>query len=128
MDASGAEHILMSVTVRRLRPAEWDKLPREEGEFVPDPTQSVCIVAMEENEVVGRIFLVAPMHAEGIFIDQKWRGQNLMARLVEGIETEAKTLGLKKIFAYAANPEMEDYIERLGYAKQPWTVYAKELS
>ena len=118
----------MGIAVRRLQPNEWDKLPREKGEFIPDPDQSICIVALDDNEVIGRLFLVAPTHVEGILIDQKWRGKNLMARLVIEIEKEARGMGFKKVFCYAANEEMEDYIKRLGYAKQPWTVFAKELS
>lgn len=113
--------------IRRLAPGEWDLLPREDGEFIPSPTQSVCVVALEGNEIVGRIFLVAPVHAEGIFIDERWRNQTLMARLVEKAEEEARAMCLKKLFAYAASSAMEDYIERLGYKREPWAVFSKEL-
>lgn len=87
----------------------------------------ITIMASEGTRVVGGVMLVAPVHVEGIWIDPAYQCGLIMKQLVDRVEEEARNLKISKVFAYAINGEMEDYIERLGYKKLPWTVWEKEL-
>lgn len=116
------------IEIRRLHPSEFDLLSEVDDGFTPDPGKSIALVAQNSGGIVGRIFLVAPSHVEGPFIEKAWRGGLLFKRLVDAIEIEARAEGVKKIMAYAANIEMENYILRLGYKKLPMSVWAKELT
>ena len=115
-------------TVRRIEAHEWGKLKEFPDGIVPPFDKTAAIVAETPiGKWVGRIFLVAPVHLEGIWIDPSKRGNELMARLGHKAEEEAMKIGLKTLLAYGDGPEMEDYLERFGYKKLRWTVWQKEL-
>lgn len=117
----------MSVQLLRISKANWWLLKHVADGWSPPPDQSVAIVAAKDDRIVGRILLVAPAHVEGIWIDDRERGGRVMKALVDKIENEAKKQGISTVFAYAVDSQMEDYISRLGYEKQPWTVWRKNL-
>lgn len=128
MAKGGAQRILMTVEICRLAPGEWMQLNKIGDGYTPDPARSVAIVAVgDSGDIIGRIFLVAPVHLEGLFIDQTFRNKTLLYQLVNRAEEEAKELGLKRLLAFGATPEMSDYIERLGYTYTPMTVWFKDL-
>lgn len=93
----------------------------------PDPKSSVAVVAKDGDEIVGRIFLIQPVHTECPWVREDLRGGTLLKRLTDAIEKEAKDRGVKKLFAFGASDQMESYISRLGYQKQPLTVWIKDL-
>lgn len=62
-----------------------------------------------------------------IFIEHKWRSKLLMKRLFDAAEDEARAMGLTKLLAFGVTEEITDYVQRLGYEKQPWSVLVKEL-
>jgi N-acetylglutamate synthase-like GNAT family acetyltransferase len=115
------------VEIVRLEPSEFPLLENVAEGFVPDPNRSIAIVARNELKIIGRIFLVAPAHVECVFVEKAWRNGPVFKQLVDAIELEAKSEGIKKVHAYAVNGEMEDYILRCGYHKLPWSVLEKEL-
>jgi hypothetical protein len=97
--------------------------------FMPDPQNAIAVVAQADSrELVGRVFIVAPAHVEGIYIRREYRDKTLMQRLVKEAEIQAKLCGLTQLLAFGKDEEMTDYINRLGYVKQPWTVSIKELT
>lgn len=117
------------IDIRRLHASEFDLLKEIDDGFMPDPSKSIAMVAQSGSRLVGRIFLVAPSHAEGIWIDGRYRGGELFKRMMEALELEARSEGISKMFAYSVKPEIEHYIaRRCGYLKLPWTVLAKELT
>lgn len=119
----------MSVEICRLSPGEWIQLNKVADGFAPDPARSVAIVAVgDSGDIIGRIFLVAPVHLEGLWIDETFRNKTLLYQLVQRGEDEAKALGLKRLLAFGATPEMSDYIERLGYSYTPMSVWYKDLT
>lgn len=95
--------------------------------FVPDPASSIALVAMENDEIIGRIFLMAPTHIEGPWIRPDKRSGLLGAKLIAHAEERAKACGLTKLFAYAVDEVIAGYLERLGYSQVPMTVWAKEI-
>lgn len=113
--------------VFKLIPDEYDALAKVADGTVPDPRNSIAIMAIDKGEYEGRVFVIAPAHIEGVWVSKKYRGSKLFSVLVHRAEDEARKSGIKQLFAYGANKEMEDYIGRLGYAKQELTVWKKEL-
>lgn len=115
------------IAIERLKVEEFNLLASVDDGYTPDPCRSVAVVARNEAGIIGRIFLMAPTHVEGIFIEKAWRKGAVMKQLVEAIELEAKCEGVKKLLVYAIDEEMADYIQRLGYEKLPFTVWEKPL-
>lgn len=107
---------------------EYEKLMTVDDGYTPDPNRSIAVVAENGHHIIGRIFLIAPAHCEGIFVEPAWRGGPVMKRLVDAIEIEARAEGISRVYAYAVNEEMEGYISRLGYTKVPMTVWKKDLA
>ena len=115
------------IEFKRLEPGEWDLLGNDEP--LPDAKKAIALVAVDQDgDLAGRVFLVAPAHIEGIYVDRKWRGSTIMQRLVAKAEGEARRLGLTQLLAFAKDETMEDYIDRLGYEKLALTVWQKSLT
>lgn len=112
--------------VRVLDPSEFDRLKTIEEGFVPDSEQAVVIVAEEEGEIIGRTMLLTIAHVEGTWVHPEHRKGTVLARLIQKLEREAKTKGLTKILAYSF-PDTDDYLHRLGFTEEPFTVWSKEI-
>ena len=69
---------------------------------------------------------MAPAHVEGPWIREDHRKRFLAKRLMDSAEQKAKEHGLTKLFAYGTK-ETNDYLERLGYHKEEFTVWVKEI-
>lgn len=125
---------MSNISVRRLKPVEYEKLLSVDDGYTPEPNRSVAVVAENGHHIIGRIFLVAPAHVEGVFIEPPWRGGNLFKELMDAIEIEAKAEKISRLLAYATSSGMESYINRkCGYKRSiingfPVTVWQKELS
>lgn len=115
------------IEIRRLHPSEFDLLKGYADGFCPDAEKSVALVAENDTHIIGRIFLMAPVHIEGPHVDRAWRGGTVFKRLVDAIEIEARAEGISKVFCFAKDDQMADYIERLGYKPSQLTVYEKVL-
>lgn len=112
------------IRTRKLENEEWYML----GDTELSPDKAVAIGAFNDGRLIGHIFLCAPVHCEGIFIEEQSRNGFVMAALVDEAEKYAKTLGITKLLAFAVNPIMADYISRLGYDPTPFSVFSKELT
>jgi len=112
--------------IRQLEATEYPVLKGIADGCCPDPSQSLAFVGREGEEITCRIFVMAPAHIEGPWIREDKRGQFLAKRLMDCAERAAKANGLNKIFAYG-NEETSGYLERLGYKKEPMTVWVKEI-
>lgn len=120
---------ILSIEIQRLHPSEFDLLKQVDDGYTPSPDHSIAIVGRSGERIVSRLFAMAPVHVEGIFIEPVYRGGDLFKRMMDAAEVEARAEGLKKLFAYSVQPEIGHYIERrCGYTKMPWTIYSKELS
>src|ERR1700722_20097193 len=116
-----------NLTLRRLKPVEYEKLLSVHDGFTPDPHRSVAIVAENGHHIMGRVFLMAPAHVEGIFVEPAWQGKGVMRQLVDAIELEARAEGISKVLAYAKDSDMAGRIEAMGYKKLLWSVWEKGL-
>ena len=115
------------MTVERLAADDYPALKNVSDGFVPDPANSIAIVAKDSGEIVGRIFIVAPAHIEGPWIAPAKRGGMLLVHLISRAEREARKAGIKKLMAYGTSPQTEDYLKRLGFGQLPLTVWAKDI-
>jgi N-acetylglutamate synthase-like GNAT family acetyltransferase len=86
------------------------------------------VAESRDGKLVGRIFIVSVAHLEGIYVDESRRGSALMNLLVQRAEGELRMIGASTAFAYGNGQVMEDYIARLAYLKEPWSVWRKELA
>lgn len=115
------------IEIERLHPSEFDLLRHVGDGHKPDPDQSIVLVARNDTRIIGRISLMAPTHAEGIYIEPEYRGKQLFSRLMGAVEIEARSEGITKLFAYAIDGKIENYLLRTGYQLLPWSVLVKEL-
>lgn len=121
-----AEVRTSSVLVERLAAKDFKILSTVEEGFVPLSDKTIVVVAKCGAGIVGRLLLLSPAHVEGAWIDSRFRGGTLLKRMMDEMERQAKREGLKKLMAYG-NPLNEDYLERLGFAQRPLTVWEKQL-
>ncbi|HUD64659.1 MAG TPA: GNAT family N-acetyltransferase [Candidatus Sulfotelmatobacter sp.] len=124
METASTERVL---EIRRLNSSEYDELLKIEEGYRPEPEHSVVVVAKQDGAIVARTMLIRPFHIEGTWIDERFRKGTLGLRLMMRLEKEAKDAGLTKLFSYAADADIESYLERLGYTKQPVTVWTKDI-
>jgi len=113
--------------IRRLEPSEYDELAKVEEGYKPDPDHSLVVVAKELGEIVARTMLIRPWHIEGTWVHERLRGGTTGYRLLRQLECEAKKAGLARLFSYAAEASIENYLERLGFQKSPLTVWTKDI-
>jgi hypothetical protein len=114
--------------IRVLRSDEYEILKRFPDGIVPDPQASLTVIAEDDaGELAGRLMVFIVPHVEGPFIFPKYRNGLLLRRMEEKILESARSWGLKKLFAFAADEQMEDYCNRSGWRKVPFTVWEKEI-
>lgn len=116
------------IEIYKLEPHEFGLLGTIEDGYIPDPRNSIALVAMIEGQIVGRMLLIAPAHIEGTWVKEGHRNGRVGLKLLSEMEKRARNCGLSKMFAYAASPEIESYLERLGYSRVPATVWSKDLT
>src|SRR5215469_8661055 len=109
--------------IERLPEERFDDLKKVHDGFVPDPKNSVVLVAMEGGHYIGRVFLMAPAHVEGPWVREDRRSNGLGTSLMHAVEDTAKALGIRELFAYGADDYLESQLRRLGYQKQRLTVW-----
>lgn len=115
------------ITIERLPAEEYDTLMSIEEGYVPDPKASIAVVAKDDGQIIGRMMLIAVAHVEAAWINHRFRCGSILERMTKEIETQARAVGIKTVFAYSETHEMDDYIQRLGYDRSPLRVFRKEL-
>lgn len=117
------------IEIKRLEANEYEALRTIDDGYCPEPSKSIALIASNEHMPIGRLFVVAPAHVEGIYIAHAWRGGSVFKDLMDAAEIEARSEGITKLLAYAIKPEIGHYIERrCGYQQLPWTVWQKDLT
>lgn len=116
-----------SIVIEKLPAEGFGILAHIDDGFTPDPRYSIALIAKGGDEVIGRVFLVAPVHVEGPWVSPLWRGSPVGKRLLDEVERQAKELKVSKVIAYARDEQIENYLSRLGYKRMPLTVWEKEI-
>jgi N-acetylglutamate synthase-like GNAT family acetyltransferase len=92
------------------------------------PIDTIGVLAIEDDKsVVGQTAIINLPVIEGTIVAEERRGTTLLYRLIKRVEELYRELGKSHSWAMAASPEVESYLERLGYQKVPVTLYTKEL-
>lgn len=116
------------IEIARLHPSEFDLLKAVDDGFTPDPGHAIAMVARNDSQIIGRLFAVAPVHVEGIFVEPRYRGGVLFKDMMTAMELELRSEKVSKVFAYSVRPEIGHYIEqRCGYKPLAWKLYEKEI-
>lgn len=116
------------IEIARLNPSGFDELKQVDDGFVPNPDHSIVVVARNEQRIIGRLFAMSPVHVEGIFVEERYRGGNLFKDMMSAMEVELRAEKIRKALAFSVRPEIGHYIERkCGYTKLPWAVYERTL-
>lgn len=113
--------------ITRLAPEEYQSLTAVPDGFIPDPNISIVIAAFDNDKLVGRTCFLQMGHIEGTWVDENYRKGFVGFRMLKMLEKEAHACGFKSSLAYAADEKVEKYLGRMGYVKQPLTIWAKEL-
>jgi N-acetylglutamate synthase-like GNAT family acetyltransferase len=115
------------IEVRKLEKTEFVQLAKIEEGFCPDPEKSIVVVALNDNRIIGRLFLLAPTHIEGAWVHERFRGETVLKRMVDCLEHEARSAGVGKLLAYGT-VDTDDYLQRLGFSLKPLTVWEKNIA
>lgn len=115
------------VKIERLTPRDFHLLKNIGDGFTPDSQRSVAIVALHDDGIIGRLFIVSPAHVEGAFVEKPWRNTPVFPMLMKRAELEAHKEGITQLLAFAKDEVIADYVERLHYKKLPLTVWSKQL-
>lgn len=114
--------------VRVLEANEYDKLKDTPVGEVFTPDNSIVIVVEDANgKVVGRMALLNLIHLEGTWIEEGKRNGLILHKLEEALLAKAKECGLKYIHTYAPTLMHEDLLQRAGWERLPFSVWAKEV-
>lgn len=109
------------VTAEQLRAVD------PEGISWPDDTFGV--VAFEDGKLVGRTAILQLPIVEGTMVVPEKQGSSLAYRLVQKVEEMYLSLGKTHAWAMASldQPEVSDYLKRVGYTAVPVVLYTKDL-
>ena len=93
------------------------------------PSAVVVVFAYEGDRIVGRSAILPVDVIEGTMVAEDKRGTSLAFRLLRRVEELYLQAGRTHAIAFAHDdqPEVAEYLERIGYAKSPLTVYSKQL-
>lgn len=115
------------ISIERLPAEQFDELLRIQEGFRPDPEHSIVVVAKQDGQIIGRMFLLEMAHVEGTWVHDRFRNGTILAKLMAELEKEARGAALKTIFAYSQTKKIGEYIERLGYVPTELKVFRKDL-
>ena len=118
-----AETAKPAMEIRALRPEEWSLGP-EPHAWPPD---TIVLGAFSGDALIGRTAIVSLPHIEGTWSSKEnpWTA----FRLIKSLEALLKYLGRTHVFSFVldSQPEIPGYLTRLGYEKQPLSVWVKRL-
>lgn len=119
----------MTFTTRVLPHAEWHRLAGTELEplaEVVDPVKmSVVVVEDATGAIVGCWGVLAFLHAEGVWIDPKYRGTGVVAkRLLRATLDEVRARGEHVAITGSNNASVDRLIKHIGGQEIPCKHYA----
>ena len=116
------------IELRQLDKEDYDVLETVAEGYKPSPDSSIVVLALDNEEIVGRTMIVAVAHIEGTWVAPRCRRAFIGKRLISALEQAARDSGLTKLFAYTNTEENGAYMKRLGYTKAEIAVWEKNLT
>lgn len=110
----------MSIKVRPLQPTDIPKLPID----VP-PTSIACVVAYDDSDdtIKGVWPAQLVIHTEPVWLDASLRSGRVGLEMFAGLMALLGQQDVNCFYAFAASPEVADYLERIGMQPKPYLVY-----
>lgn len=122
----------MSLEFRFLLGPEVEEAEKliPEGQHVAWPLDSIVMYAYEGETIVGRMGLMSIKFIEGTYIAPTNRGGTLLVKMMNQMQAIIKHLDNTHAMAlsYDEQPQVADYLKRLGFDRFPVTVFSKELN
>jgi N-acetylglutamate synthase-like GNAT family acetyltransferase len=94
------------------------------------PVDSIVMYTYEGEQIVGRMGLMSIKFIEGTYIAPDNRNGRLLLQMMTQMEGVIKYLGNTHAMAlsYDEQPQVSDYLKRLGFERFPVTMFDKELT
>jgi len=110
---------------RILPAAEWDRLRALiEPQFLPGPEVATAVIAEDDGEIEGVLFLQLQLHLEPLYIrNPRVSFLRLTAKIEEAL---AERKGLV-YFAFTDDSKVERMAELAGMTRTSYTVWRKEV-
>lgn len=96
---------------------------------VPWPADTVVLYGTEAGRMVARSAMMNLTVIEGSFVAEDKRGTSLAFRMLKEMETIFRAANKSHAMAMAADdqPEVAEYLSRVGFERLPVTMYQKKL-
>lgn len=94
------------------------------------PVDTLISYAIEDGKVIGRMAIMSLQVVEGTWVDPEKRSTSLAYRMMKQLEAVQKqALGRTHSLAlvYDEQPEVGEYLQRVGFKRFPVTLYEKSL-
>lgn len=97
---------------------------------VPWPSDTFGIIATEDGQIIGRSAILNLPVIEGTMVVPDKQGGTLAFRLIQRIEELYRALGKTHAIAmvYDEQPEIGEYLKRIGFEQMPVTLFTKDLT
>lgn len=112
-----------------LLPGSLNHLAQFPDDPIIFPQEFLILAAFNEvGELLGRTMWVNLPHIEGTQVREDMEGTRVAYNLVSLLEHEIASTGRTHVWAFtqANDPEVQGYMERLGYIKVPLDIYVKD--
>ena len=113
------------ITSRILDYEGWPKLEAFGLNWAElDPDRVLIVVIERDGEIIGYWPLAWPLHANGVCIREDERcNPAVVCALVEAMKAHARTRVPAVLISSVEDPQIEDFVERLGGVKVPGHEY-----
>lgn len=103
------------------------QLPKEQQ--VRWPLDSLVMYCLEDGKIIGRVAAMSLKIFEGTWVDPN-APPTTAYRMIKQMETAYAAFLGDSVGAFVADeqPEIGDYLTRIGYEKLPVTFYTKDLT
>lgn len=110
-------------------PPEMNRFAKLPEETIELPSEFAVFAAFDDQGLAARTSVVMIPHIEGTWVREDLRNGSLGIRLIKMVENGTKETGRGAVYAFAeqTDDKVNDYMQRMGYEKQPLNVWIKYL-
>jgi len=113
-----------------ILPPELNYIAKAPDDPIVLPPEFTVLAAFDDKGLAGRTTVVTVPHIEGTWVREDLRKTRIGYVMFKEMENFVRSLGRTHTLAYAYDeqPEVADYLARLGYERLPLTIWAKDLT
>lgn len=104
--------------------------PDDQPCMIPLPPEFMVIAGFDSKGLAARTSMAPLAHIEFTWVREDLRSGRVALQLVKELESAVASSGRTHVIAFAHNeqPEMADYLSRIGYTQMQVTVWEKNLT